>query len=308
MDAPNIRSTQIAPEREITPASIRALSSILKNAREKVLKKKEQTVEFKTGRLVGRALARTPKKTYLNTKLRLVELAIGDEYKKFTQGSDFDDLNRLVGDNFFRRQNPYGGKSTIAPIVKSAEKVGKWTSDIHDAIQSRSLRSQNYGSRANAVAGNFKVTPESRNTIRVTSGPDRRVRRKKYEWEKVGNQRAMAVGAVGLATFAAWKLRGKAAMAGNGDALVGAANIVRKAGKTVADAGRGAVAGIKMSTGVKGAKPFRPATFKPLQPREGHSFADQHAKATAELFKPKTPRVKKGPNEIPFTPKDKKKA
>jgi hypothetical protein len=124
------------------------------------------------GMLVGRALVRGGHATTLSAVLETIELKRGDKLE------DWRDPKKVYG------SLTSGGSSGLAGnLIKNATMGKNLATDLYDVLKGRSSASPSTN------VGAFKVTENSPNTIRVTAGPERRERRKKYEWEKAETQR-----------------------------------------------------------------------------------------------------------------------
>jgi hypothetical protein len=137
-------------------------------------------MEANLGTMVGRALVRG------GHGPALVEFRRGEDWEDWTSPS------KIYGPLSSGANAGLGGK-----LIEQAAMGGRLARDLSDYVSSRSRRAPS------AEVANFKLTPSSPNTARITVGEDRRDRRKKYEWERVGTQRkiqkvALALGAPAL--------------------------------------------------------------------------------------------------------------
>ena len=131
----------------------------------------------------------------LSSKLRLIQFEPRKKLEDIDPSS-FKDLYGYVDDTGRTR------KGIAHKIFNSAEFGGRAASDLYDWASRR--RAQN--AAESAQVGRFKVTENSPNTARITVGPGRRERRKKYTWERVGVQRQAALVGISAAVAGGFKL------------------------------------------------------------------------------------------------------
>lgn len=162
---------------------------------------------FSLGRIVGRALVRG------GHAGNLVEFRRGDNV------DDWTDPKKVFG-SVGSPDSGLAGK-----VVKNTQQGGRLARDAYDYFNKP---------KDSAEFGPFTVKANSPNTIRVTSGPTRRNRRQKNEWEKVGTQRTLwkyGTGAALLASGVGVKYLTK--QHPSGDVLKGLGVVLRR-GKTKA--------------------------------------------------------------------------
>lgn len=180
--------------------------------------------KFSVGTLVGRALVRGGHATYLEARLRPI-IEFRDKFDKDDwTGSDWGDPKKVYGSLSSGSRSGLAGK-----FVANAETGANIGRDLHTVLTG----GNNYN--PSASSGNFKLTPNSPNTARITVGPERRTRRKKYEWEKADTRRkihkAVLTGvAVGGVAAGAALLR-----KGEGSIWRGAKRYASEAGEKSAD-------------------------------------------------------------------------
>ncbi len=149
---------------------------------------KKHMLERGLGCLVGRALVRGGHAVMLSS---VIEMKRGDKLE------DWSDPSKVYGS---LTSSGYSGLS--GKLIQNAGMGKRLATDLYDVARGR----VNNGQPSQNV-GAFKVTENSPNTIRVTAGPERRNRRKKYEWEKAETRRKidrgiLTVGLAGSATAA----------------------------------------------------------------------------------------------------------
>jgi hypothetical protein len=125
---------------------------------------KKHHMQVPLGTMVGRALV-------LNRNL--IELKRGDKLE------DWTDWRQVYGAASSGSRSGLAGK-----LISQAEMGGNIARDLHHVISNRGPRYN-----PSAEVGPFKVAQNSPNTIRVSAGPERRDRRKKYEWERAETKR-----------------------------------------------------------------------------------------------------------------------
>jgi hypothetical protein len=157
-------------------------------ARRLLKKRAAKKIRLSTGSLVGRALVRGGHSFELVSKLKPIELRAGDDPR------DYTDPSKVYGSLDAGSRSGLGGK-----FISNAELGGRLGRDIYRAATGDT------GYSPRGESGRFQIVAGSRNTARVTVGPDRRTRRQKYEWEKADTRRKIqkAVLAVTLAGGAA---------------------------------------------------------------------------------------------------------
>jgi hypothetical protein len=193
------------------------------------------------GGLVGRALVRG------GHAPALVEFRRGDDL------DDWRDPMKVYGPLSSSNANAgLGGK-----LVERAAFGGRMARDLQDYLGSRRAES--------ASVQNFKLTPSSRNTARITIGHDRRERRKKYEWEKVGTQRKLQAGALAIGIPATLALGSYLHKRGKGSLLKGIQVVSKQGYHKTRDIGSA------ISAAVQG---------KTFVPRKGAANEDLNKKAS----------------------------
>jgi hypothetical protein len=130
----------------------------------------------------------------LSSKLRLIQFEPRKKLEDIDPSS-FKDLYGYVDDTGRTR------KGIAHKIFNSAEFGGRAASDLYDWASRRRAQAAE-----SAQVGRFKVTENSPNTARITVGPGRRERRKKYTWERVGVQRQAALVGISAAVAGGFKL------------------------------------------------------------------------------------------------------
>jgi hypothetical protein len=211
------------------------------------------------GALVGRALVRGGHAYTLGAVLQMIELKRGDRWE------DWQDPEKVYGSLHS------GGHSGLAgKVVKEAQWGKRLASDLYDVASGRSRHAPS------ASVGGFKVTENSPNTIRVTAGPERRDRRKKYEWERVETQRRLQKLAVTAASVAAATGAIYVSNKGKGSFKEGAKIVAKETTE------KGRAAGRAIADLLKGRAP----RSSPKKTRT-NSEAQQKANRVAEEAKPK---------------------
>lgn len=177
------------------------------------------------GTIVGRALVRGGH-VELSAKLKLVEFR--------RDPSDWQDPEKVYGSLGSGSRAGLGGK-----FITHAELGGRLGRDIYRATTG----DQSAGAQS-AATDNFKITENSRNTARVTVGPDRRVRRPKYEWERAETRRKIQKALLTAAVVGGGALGIHLHKKGDGNIFKGVGVVGKEIGAKVADVSRGVGAAV----------------------------------------------------------------
>lgn len=234
------------------------------------LKHQGPKVSFETmfGSIVGRALVRG------GHAPALIEFRRGDDIE------DWKDPAKIYGPLSSSSPNAgLGGK-----LVERAAFGGRLARDFQDYLSDRNRRAPS------ASVDNFKLTPSSPNTARITVGPDRRERRKKYEWEKVGTQRKIQAGILAVAIPSAIAAGGFLQKRGGGSILKGIKNVSKEG----ASKSRDIVSAISAAVRGKTFTPAKTAARQNLQQRAtavARSAAERQAAAAAHTPTPEAENV-----------------
>jgi hypothetical protein len=222
---------------------------------------------------------------------KLKEIHFQDEEKKRKRKSWADVDITKVGDVYgYVDETGRRHKGVIHQAVAAGELGARTASDLYDLFQRRSAAkaARAAGDYPSATVGRFKVTENSPNVARITYGPDKRERRKKYVWERVGVQRSIIYPGLATAALVAYgKTRNilQSEKYGGGSAVTGLKNI---AGKLTAR--------IKNVTGAAGAAmtggTFKPKVFTPLKTPMQAAYEKGVAETEAKFKAVKTPAQK----------------
>lgn len=199
------------------------------------------------GCLVGRALVRG------GHAPALIEFRRGDDWE------DWQDPRKIYGSLSSGANAGLGGK-----VINQAAMGGRLARDLNDYIRNRPSYT------ASAEVDNFKLTPSSRNTARITVGPERRERRKKYEWEKVETQRKIQKAVLAVTIPAAVAAGGFLHKKGGGSIVRG----IKEVSKEGYSKGRDIISAIKVAATGKG-------YFKPRAGSAARTTAQQRADKVA---------------------------
>lgn len=219
------------------------------------------------GTLVGRALVRGGHR---------IEFRRGDDWE------DWRDPSKVYG------RLDSGSRSGLAgKFISHAETGGRIGRDLYSVLSGENQ------SQPSAQVGNFKITPNSPNTARVTVGPERRQRRKKYEWERAETkrkiQKAIFTAAVVGGAAAGVKLHNK----GGGSILKGIGVVAKESANKTREVATGIGNVLQGKAYVPGRKPSSDASKKIAEMITKKRAAETTAKA-AETG------VVENPDIIPF--------